>query len=1200
MASSGSYKYLYERLGDKRFQQLCGALVVDRFEDVAVFPVGEKDGGRDMTSGTGAKRTILQVKWTGARSKKPASWLTSTINGEDSNIRRLVSEGCQKYILITNVEGSATPKSGTRDEIERTLDELGKKYGIPMSCIWASDLDAWVDLAPFEIKAAYVDMLAGTDALITLLRSELLQDRERRERDVLVTYVATQWDRDKRVKFKQVDFASDLLTDFFVDVAGRRNRNPRNMHLPSMSVGAVARHLLAPETPWLTLLEGVPGQGKSTVAQYVCQVYRAEFIGREHLAARKESLPADQTNDLRVAIRIDLADYAEWIGGNDPYAAVDQAGRKAKPRSRIDLEWFLVDHFEAAAPGHSMTIEDIRSILNRFPTQIVLDGLDEVASLVLRENVVRHIDEFTSRWVQARPGNMRILVTTRPNASGLPEPAQDIFERIVLQPLDESIKKRYVRRWAAAQHLDSAERRTLERVFGEQTAAPHVSQLADNPMQLTILLHLIRTKGESLPTARTSLYRSYIDLFLERESLKSKTVLESRADLEEATSYLGWLMQALSEVDASSTRLPAQRIIREMTAYLAVVEKASAPVKVLFEAMRDRVWVLTSKQTGTYEFDVQSIREFFTARFLYEFAQADTGHDYEPAGALIELLPRAYWANTARFLGGHFQPREIPNVADLIEERFSELPGGRQFQTTVWTLLCDGIFKERAASQRRIVNLFADDLGVRLIASEIASGSKFAILAKEYGGLDLGERLRTAITADVSSPLTSPRSEIAAAVGDRATFKSWWAAEVENAAGSSREADWLHVGRVLQPGLSLAPTTVDALALDTPGAARSALAAGIAPYEGGSGAKRLLDWVLDGHCSETSPSGTSEAADLLRVVAPHTLITMAGGNTASNRLVEVGHEVPETSQSQRTAALKRLAERHGDGQLQAALRVRKGEKGTTSRWVNTARALSAAYGRPTWLATEIAAVAAALPKSEVRIGGNFTRDAACFGPAMDYGTWLPGISMNHGKDAWWQEQRVCCSDDHSKAAWVLGLLVAGSPAVIGKLLPEIAEIVSALPETNLQALVSSSSRIAGSKISRRRPLEITVDWAEDTAVRLLLAHNSADPNAVMGTDRTLIAAAASFPVGAWPAEIVATRMALEDPSLENLELVESFGPAGLGIFPVVENLPTDAAEYILRSPSLFPNDWLDMADTSLSKGHNDRPLKTHADVSWGF
>lgn len=53
--SGYSERYLYERLGEKRFQQLCNALLVREFPDVMCFPVGQKDGGRDAVRKRGAK-----------------------------------------------------------------------------------------------------------------------------------------------------------------------------------------------------------------------------------------------------------------------------------------------------------------------------------------------------------------------------------------------------------------------------------------------------------------------------------------------------------------------------------------------------------------------------------------------------------------------------------------------------------------------------------------------------------------------------------------------------------------------------------------------------------------------------------------------------------------------------------------------------------------------------------------------------------------------------------------------------------------------------------------------------------------------------------------------------------------------------------------------------------------------------------------
>lgn len=1198
MASSGSWKYLYERLGDKRFQQLCGALVLDRLADVSVFPVGEKDGGRDMVSGTGGNRTILQVKFSGDRRKKTATWMKQQINGEKANIERLVKEGCTRYVLMTNVEGGAAPGSGSRDEVEKVLTALSKKFKIPMSCLWSSDLDAWVDSAPWEIKLAYVDMLAGTDALFALLTSMNLKDGEQREKDILVTYVATHWSRDKRVKFRQIDLVSDLLSDLFVDVTAHRSSGPRGTPLPLVDIERVARHLLDRSTPPLTLIEGVPGQGKSTLAQYVCQVYRATFIGRDDLKANSEVLPEAQTEDLRVPFRIDLADYAEWATGGDPFAVTQpETKEEPKQRRRVTVEDFLLAHVEAAAPGHDLNAEDIHSILGRFPAQVVFDGLDEVASPELRRGLIGEIDGFIGRWVQARPGNMRVLVTTRPNASGLAEPAPDLFQRLVLQPLTESIRKRYLRQWVVAQQIDPAERKSLERIFGERTAAPHVAQLASNPMQLTILLHLIRTKGDSLPTARTTLYRAYMDLFLAREAAKSREVLDNLADLEEATAFIGWFMHALAEVDASSTRLPGARIVREMTMHLASVQKETGGVQGLFDALRDRVWVLTSKHTDTFEFDVQSIREFFAARFLYEFAQSDNGHGYEPENALVELLPRSYWSNAARFLAGHFQPREIAHVADLIEERLANVSGARQIRTTVWTLLADGIFKERPPAQTRVAKMLADDLTIRFVAPEIVHGSTLPTIASDFGAHVLGEALLRAVTKDPASPMTRSRLTVAASVSDHKELEVWWQSELGKAAGKPQESAWLAAGGSRRFAVSLPATTVDALVLGSPGAAAAAIEAGVTPADGSENALRLLDAVLDGECSDAIPHGTSEASDLLRIVAPRVLMMMSGRERVGGNLNAGGHRAFAIRESERTAALKRLAARRGNRDIQEALRIHKNEGGTTARWVNSARALTAAYRRPTWLATEIASIAAALPEPKFLIGGNMTKGAPCFGTEMDYGQWLPAVRAHKSDQKWWTEQIESCDSEHARATWVLGLLVAGNPVVVLALLPEIADIVGSLPDKGGSALLATSSRIASSGLPRRLG-EPQVGEHVSVEVRLLLGHYAHDPAGLFDDD--LIVEAAALGVGSWPAARAAGERFRIDPSLDTSRLVSAFGTGPTEVLPPESQMPVNVAEHMLLNPSAFSLGWLVAADRTLSAASYSAPLKNHVDVAWGI
>lgn len=1183
MPGIGSFKYLYERLGDQRFQKLCGALVVDRWDDVEVFPVGQKDGGRDIVAGK--KNTVLQVKFTKDRIRQPLSWLKSAIKREDENIRRLKARGCTRYVIMTNVEGSAARGSGDRDQMDKALEQFGRTYQLDMSVMWCTDIDAWVDLAGPDLKLAYVDMLAGSDALVALLQSTSLQANEQRERALLTDYVSTHWERDKKVKFTQVDLKSNLLSDLFVDVTAVRTRSPRKVRLAETELGGLAQHLLGTPLPF-TLVEGVPGQGKSTVAQYVSQVHRADFIGRDRLAETGETCPTHKSETLRLPVRIDLADYARWMSGHDPFAADSTKTASGTPRVKADVETFLVAHFDACTAGYNVGIGDIRGIIGRYATSVVFDGLDEVASVQVRARVVKEIDEFTTRHAQARPGNMHILVTTRPNASDLAEPASDLYERVVLQPLDESLRKRYLRQWATAQELDKPHTRTVERIFGERTAAPHVAQLANNPMQLTILLHLIHTKGESLPVARTDLYEQYMTLFLDREAAKSEIVLNNRPDIEEATAYLGWYLQGLAELDSASTKLPETRIVSTMTRYLAGVGRANSPVKDVFDAMNDRVWVLTSKDTGTFEFDVQPIREFFAAKFLHEFASGQDGSSFDAATALKEMLSRAYWSNTARFLGGLFQANRVPDIADTVIERFREGGGARQVQTTTWTLLSDGVFSRRTLAQSRVAELFADDLSLRLLV--MGDSTHVADLSPDYGGSHLGNLLLDRVESDPTSPMTLDRAFVASKVGELGAFTKRWTAAMSEAVGTHNEAAWLTAAVPSRAGRALPAGDIARLKLGTAEAARMAISSGVTPPSDSPQAATLLRWVLDGHCSAVRPDGDSEAADVLRVVPPSQFVALAeeSGTIASSHA--------------RTKALQRLRASHrGFEKVQNCMRNRRGEVGTTSRWINTARELANVYGGPCWLATEIAVIGAALPQDRFRTGGNLTPGAPCFGPDMDYGQWVPGMRVNRAKADWWREHRALCTEDHSLAAWIIGLLVVADSNVIRELVADLDKAAYGLSEHPRSALVATSSRIGLSRVVRS--LDLT-NFDEDIApiTRLLLAHRASDPVALIGGDPYTLREIAVYEDGAWPGVRAASTRALDHPTQENLDLVEAFGACGDVKIPQSHHLAEDAARYVLNHPTRFPGAWLTLAEQSLSRDEQVAPLKTHAEAAWGI
>jgi tetratricopeptide (TPR) repeat protein len=168
----GSWRYLYTRLGEKKFQELCCVLLTHEFHGVTCFPVGQKDGGRDAARTVKEGSIIYQVKWTNRPERNPVGWLDTAIREEAGKISGLASEGCVGYVIMTNVAGTAARGRGTMDRLRAILSEHSKTFGIQMTCWWQADIDAKVALLPPWVKRDYREMLAGEELVQAIFGSD--------------------------------------------------------------------------------------------------------------------------------------------------------------------------------------------------------------------------------------------------------------------------------------------------------------------------------------------------------------------------------------------------------------------------------------------------------------------------------------------------------------------------------------------------------------------------------------------------------------------------------------------------------------------------------------------------------------------------------------------------------------------------------------------------------------------------------------------------------------------------------------------------------------------------------------------------------------------------------------------------------------------------------------------------------------------
>lgn len=371
------YRYLYERLGDHEFQQLVSALLANQFPDYIPMALRQADGGRDGLRKVDASKVLIyQVKWSvNGKEKDPVAWLEQVVKKEDASLRRLAGQGVRHYTLVTNVGSTAKEDSGTFDRLDKKLQAYAKDFGYEqMTCIWREALNPWVDNAPIETKWAYADMLAGWDLVRYLVAEHVGAGRDKAHRDLIRKVAAAQWEDDKRVKFSQSDVDREQVVDLFVDVTADRVHTVASKHLRAESptaLGGAAAYLVRASAPF-TLVRGAPGQGKSTLSQYLCQAHRSAFIPESDRAG---SLPA--LDQPRFPLRLDLSDYALWLGGSDVWDHSEDGKRRkvrARKGERATVECFLADLMTHESGGITTNAKTVQDIFERVPSLIVLDG----------------------------------------------------------------------------------------------------------------------------------------------------------------------------------------------------------------------------------------------------------------------------------------------------------------------------------------------------------------------------------------------------------------------------------------------------------------------------------------------------------------------------------------------------------------------------------------------------------------------------------------------------------------------------------------------------------------------------------------------------------------------------------------------------------------------------------------------------------
>ena len=673
------------RLGSREFEHLSQTLVKCVLgPGASVFGDG-KDGGREATFEGTVPYPYEGEQWHGygvvqakfkQRSEGVSSgteWLERQIKAEFNQWLRPDSRRGRlpEYMLfITNVSLSAVPDTGGIARVNRLIasyQDHFPQWRLNSWAVWHADEVCRLLDCYDAVRRAYAHFITPGDVLSRLM--DTVSDADDETGELIRSHVARELLADQYIRLGESGAQGEhqrvrlgpVAVDLRADLEHRVSapnldrvpgyEEPVEVHSTRAAAYIVERGdtVLRPSHEGTDgyrhiLLVGGPGQGKSTLGQLVCQVYRAALLeegGEQRLTGEARSalhalrqdlnavglqLPAGRRWPLRVA----LNDYANALLGGEDVSLLRYMAQKVNRRS-----------------SENITAVHLKRWLRIWPCVLVLDGLDEVASPHTREEVLRGISDLLldARQMDA---DLLVVATTRPQGYKGEFHTGD-YETLTLVPMDSGDALHYAERLASARHFDDPEMRetVLERVkkaMEEEATA----RLMRTPLQVTIMSLLMERRAR-IPQNRYELFAAYYDTIYAREVDKPTSTGQLLADhrfhINWLHEHVGLLLQSRAAQDNELDAVVAESELRERTEKRLLKEtedadRAASLAEQLIDAATDRLVLLVAPDAGYVGFEIRSLQEYMAARALISGPEADI------IPRLEALAPSSSWRNT--------------------------------------------------------------------------------------------------------------------------------------------------------------------------------------------------------------------------------------------------------------------------------------------------------------------------------------------------------------------------------------------------------------------------------------------------------------------------------------------------------------------------------------------------------------------------
>ncbi|WP_432016198.1 NACHT domain-containing protein [Streptomyces hydrogenans] len=795
-------KFNLYHLGPREFENLVQSIAVAELGPrVSVFGAGP-DGGREATfedvnvSPSGGKAWqgygILQVKHKEVAESRTeeAKWLISEIRKEFGEWRKSSKRNPKpKYVIFaTNVTLSAAPTVGGFDRVSEVMREECKKLDIEDWIIWHSEnINRFLEIHD-GIRKSYAAWILPGDVL-----SALYEDQERKHVEVvgaIKSFLSREILRERFANLDQAGSADDRtipLADVFVDlpisVADEFQRNSETKCLETLIAACDAEHRsidsqaasLGFQSNRFVLVGG-PGQGKSTVSQLLCQLYRALLIKETELYARNAELRSTVDRVTALADRESLSPRARRWPLKIPLTSLADGIAKGDFGSILEY----ISQRITAVSAVPVAATDLKKWLADFPWLLILDGLDEVPGSSNRDEVLNCINDFLLDAAEVN-ADLVVVATTRPQGYA-DEFSPKYYRHYALQSLDQANALSYGNKLAQARYGSAADdkvQRLMDRLE-QASAEDSTAHLMTTPLQVTIMAVLLDRMGKA-PKDRYTLFAEYYRVIYERELEKegpaNNLLRDRRTDINAIHADIGLLLQTKSERSGDTASRLTLDELRQIIATRLEDEgfkgdSLKSLTSSIIRAALDRLVFLVPSRVNEVSFEIRSLQEFWAADAIMNCREV------EIPKRLRSMSVSSHWRNVLLFaLGNIFENRKP--LRDTIVALVSELNsksdryGNLQRRVLTGSRLAVEILRDGMVRAPRYETMLLEE-ALRVL--ELAPSSHVSLLAASISedGMEIAKDF---LRSELSEG-TLPRASTLIFLGVRASLDDPWAAEV--------------------------------------------------------------------------------------------------------------------------------------------------------------------------------------------------------------------------------------------------------------------------------------------------------------------------------------------------------------------------------------------------------------------------------------